>query len=483
MTSDSRPPQPIDVCIVGAGPAGSALAIRMAQLGYDVCVIERSAFPRSHIGESLSPGVWPQLKMLGAADTVADAGFRPCRTSIVKWESETAIRRDLGAGAGLLVDRARFDMLLLDCARAHGVRVLQPAVLRAQTRREDGWDLEVETEGGKNTIHAGFLADARGRSATSSNRNQRTGHRTMALYGYWRGSKLPREPRIEAGCEAWYWGVPLPDGTYNAIVFVDAVDFRAKGVASLTAAYDILLHRSGLMTDCRDFILTGPVRVADATPHLDGESIAFRSIKVGEAALALDPLSSSGVQKAINTALTAAVVINTTLRCQSRADTASAFYKSNLAQASEQHRRWAAQHYASAAVVNTGRFWQTRATDMPAEAPLHHSIDFGRNARADLRVALSPEAVLANKPCIVGDLIALRPALCHPTLDRPVAFLGKWEMADLLRPLQDGMALSELMDRWQIPIESKPVIAKWFLDHCVLQPHHQCNATKPDRYL
>src|SRR5262249_38688916 len=144
MTIETRPAQRVDVCIIGAGPASNALAIRLAQLGHDVCMVERSVFPRAHIGESLSPGIWPQLELLGVARTVAAAGFWPCRTSVVQWEGDVAVRRDFGAAGGLLVDRGRFDALLLDCARAHGVRVMQPAVVRTRTRGDRGWHLDVQ---------------------------------------------------------------------------------------------------------------------------------------------------------------------------------------------------------------------------------------------------------------------------------------------------------------------------------------------------
>src|SRR5262249_61130957 len=120
-------------CCVGAGPAGSALAIRLAQLGHDVCVIERARFPRTHIGESLSPGIWPQLELLGIAGGVAAAGFWPCRSALIRWETASVVRRDFSTNAGPLVDRGRVGALLIEHARACGARGLQPAVLRPPT--------------------------------------------------------------------------------------------------------------------------------------------------------------------------------------------------------------------------------------------------------------------------------------------------------------------------------------------------------------
>jgi flavin-dependent dehydrogenase len=473
MTIETRPAQRVDVCIIGAGPAGSALAIRLAQLGHDVCMVERSVFPRSHIGESLSPGIWPQLELLGVARTVAAAGFWPCRTSLVQWEGDVAVSRDFGTGGGLLVDRGRFDALLLDCARGYGVRVMQPAAVRMRTRYDQGWHLDVQSADRTWALDADFLADASGRSAVLRGRKQRASHRTLALYGYWRGGSLPHEPRIEAGLDAWYWGVPLPDGTYNAIVFVDATDFRAQRMSSLSATYHALIGRSGLIAGCRDVRLSGPVRAADATPYLDTDSIGPRSIKIGDAALALDPLSSSGVQKAINTALTGAVAVNTLLRRPEQADAASRFYTGNLAEACDRHRGWAAQHYAAAAASHPERFWQTRAADVAAEpVRIAPSGGFGHGLPDDLAVTLSPEAMLVPEPCIVGDFIAMKPALHHPDLERPVAFLGGCEVATLLRPLHPGMALGALMDAWKIPVGSKPAIAGWLLKHRVLRQHY-----------
>src|SRR5438445_8236316 len=99
-----------DICIIGAGPAGSTLAARMAEFGHRVCLIERATFPRAHLGESLSPGVLPLLEVIGARDAVEAAGFFRVREVRMQWDQGPQWRRD-PRREGLLVDRGRFDAL------------------------------------------------------------------------------------------------------------------------------------------------------------------------------------------------------------------------------------------------------------------------------------------------------------------------------------------------------------------------------------
>src|SRR5713101_4594283 len=153
----------VGVCVIGAGPAGTTLAARLAQFGHDVCLIERCEFPRTHVGESLSPGVLPLLEMTGASDSVEQAGFWRPHTVLVKWDQDQQERHDPDQ-SGLLVDRGRFDHLLLERARTLGVRVLQPALVRERTCDASGWTLRVETQGRNVEFHAAFLAEASGRS-------------------------------------------------------------------------------------------------------------------------------------------------------------------------------------------------------------------------------------------------------------------------------------------------------------------------------
>jgi flavin-dependent dehydrogenase len=459
------------ICVIGGGPAGSTFAARMTQLGHDVCLVERARFPRRHLGESLSPGVLPLLETIGAREAVEAAGFRRVRNVSVKWGGELEVRED-AREQGLLVDRGDFDQILLERAVALGTRVLQPAIVRERNSAEGGWSVNVDADGGAVQRRVDFVADASGRSARIAAHRRQTGYRTLALYAYWRGSDLPQEPRIEAGSDEWYWGVPLPDGTYNTLAFVDIVRFRAARSGSLTERFLELLNRSGLMAGCRGANLASAVMAADATPYLDEDCVTPSSIKVGEAALAIDPLSSSGVQKAIQGALAAAVVANTLLRQPGSGDAARRFYRANLTDASERHCRWAAGHYGSVAARVGGEFWKDRATykeSSPLSLPQSRTPLDARLLSA-ARVELSRQLEFVELPCLDGDFVTVKPTLRHPNLEGPTAYLGGWELAPLLRRLAPGSTPLQIAHSWsdKIPLQSRLAIVGWLLNTGIL---------------
>jgi flavin-dependent dehydrogenase len=454
------------VCIVGAGPAGSSLAIRIAQLGHEVCLIERERFPRRHLGESLSPGVWPQFDLLGVRPAVATSGFRLCRHAFVSWQHDAVERRDFDDRPGLIVDRGAFDALLLERARAYGVRVLQPAVLRRRRRYERGWQLQVTIGDRAINLEARFLADASGRAVALRGDRRLEGMRTLALYAYWRAQPLPGAPHIEAGESGWCWGVPLPDGTYNAIAFIDPEELRREQGSAL---YERLILGSGLLAACSERRPISRVRATDATAYLTGASIELDCIRVGEAALAIDPLSSSGVEKSLQTGLAGAIAVNTLLRRPHLAEATRQFYRQSLEEASDRHRRWAAAFYRAAAARRRDRFWQSRAIE--GEAMPEPAARLPQPAW-EQPIALSPLAELVKLPGVVGDFVAINQALRHPALERPVAFLSGIAIASLLQPVRTGMTLAELAGSWcmMLPPSKATAIARFLYGHYVLVP-------------
>jgi hypothetical protein len=228
--------------------------------------------------------------------------------------------------------------------------------------------------------------------------------------------------------------------------------------------------------------LVSPIQAADATSYIDEESVTLHSIKVGDAALAVDPLSSSGVQKAIQSALSGAVVVNTLLRKPESAKAAIEFYGASLADAAERHGNWAGEYYSAAAATRNGEFWRQRASrSVPGKAvPSFEASDF-----ADEPLSLSPVLRFVELPCIDGEFVAVKSALQHPGLDRPVTYVGGFEMPPLVSKLRPDMKPMEIAQLWsnQVPINTGLALVGWLIGRGLLARSLDENAQKSMRQV
>jgi flavin-dependent dehydrogenase len=455
-----------EVCVIGAGPAGTVFAARLAQLGYQVHLVERARFPRRHLGESLSPGVPPLLASAQMHDLIEAAAFPRVSGVWVKWAHALTLRQD-AREQGILVDRGEFDLRLLNRARDFGVRVYQPARVIEQFRDGAQWCLRIDADANTRNIRVDLVADATGRRQT----RQRAiaGPSTLAVFGYWRGKSLPTMPRIEAGRNAWYWGVPLPDSTYNTLVFIDPGEFRCVAGATLTERFVRLIEASGLMDNCADLELVVPPHAIDATAYLSKEPVTTNRIEIGDAAIAIDPISSSGVQKAIQTALSGAIVTNTLMRRPEAAEAAISFYRAQLAESFERHRQWAGQHYREVADRNDHSFWSKRAASSPGPDAMPAPTTDPR-ASTTAPLALSRDLKFVRTPCLQGDFVSIADALHHPRLASPLVFLGGRELAPLLQGLPPSLTLLQIAQSWsrRMPFASGMAIAGWLVNHGIL---------------
>ena len=231
-----------DVCVIGAGPAGSTLAARMAQLGHQVHLVERKRFPRGHLGESLSPGVMTLLQAADMHETVAAAGFPGVSSVWVEWGDGPRLRENQGE-QGLLVDRGEFDLRLLERARAFGVRIYQPAQVIEQGWNGAKWRLAIDTGGTSKSLDVDFVADAGGRRSISPRRQAKTAHRR------WRSTAIGAAQACRRGhgsnrARRWYGRSAARRNLQHARL-VDPNGFRSAGAARPDRF--CVIHRSGLM--------------------------------------------------------------------------------------------------------------------------------------------------------------------------------------------------------------------------------------------
>ena len=122
-------PESTRILVIGGGPGGSTAATLLARQGWDVTLLERSHFPRYHIGDSLLPSILQILDLLGAREKMEKMGFQRKQGAYLEWGQE---RWGLNFGElsgnctyAFQVERADFDKMLLDHAQSRGCQGLR----------------------------------------------------------------------------------------------------------------------------------------------------------------------------------------------------------------------------------------------------------------------------------------------------------------------------------------------------------------------
>ncbi|QIO54605.1 hypothetical protein HA461_25800 (plasmid) [Rhizobium leguminosarum bv. trifolii] len=433
-----------DVCVVGAGPAGVAAALRLVDIGRDVCILARAPSGENRRWESLTPGALRILNALGLGAALAHAQYQLSHVATVNWGG--AVNRADHAAANVLIDRAFFDACLIDAARRRGVRVLAPAAAGRPQHIGNGWQVPITAREAITSVHATHIIDASGRKALTGGRRGRLSPVTLALCAHWRGR--PEEhnvTRIEAAADSWLWSASFADGIRYATVFVDPRKLRVSGDTP-TETFLAAVSGSSL---CWDGALASTVTACDASatcitraPSMDG------IIAVGEAAFSLDPLSSQGIQRALVDGQQAAIVVNTLIAHPERRDIALAFHAERQAEASDRDRSMCQSLYREQAAFNPSPFWSRycEPDTLPEHQPRPSLPIYG--LRLETKLRLSPQVRLEEVAVVDGDVIALAPALVHPNLDRPVAFLAGRSIGSLLARASSGIAAGSLRADW-----------------------------------
>jgi flavin-dependent dehydrogenase len=479
MSSES--PQRFDVCVLGGGPAGCITALRLAAMGRRVCLIERSAFPRSHAGESLTIGIWPILEILGLRALIEQSGALIGNKAVVRWaETNTEILTSGQLAPWLLVDRGKFDALLLQAAGSRGVQLFQPGHVRSASHGDRGWHVEVVANDTPYLLKASHLVDATGRTGFLRGARERLSPSTIAIWGQLRG--LPHSPAtlVEAIPDGWCWGAPVPGGTFSTMIFMDADRLRLVRRESLERLFRSQLAGTELFAAMSEWPLAGPLTARDATSYFSTEPIGTSFTRVGETNYALDPLSSTGVEKAMQCGNVAAIAINTLIDEPDRAELCLGFYRQRQKETVSAHSAWAADFYKSVKRFADFAFWQIRSN--PPDSSRQQQTkptEVVSAARISLDTAVHVSSLVrtVNEPCILGDRICAHAAIVHPALSRPVAFLQGVALCPLLNMVESGLDMECLLRLWSTQVAPQQAyrIAQWLFERRILEAVNQRN--------
>jgi flavin-dependent dehydrogenase len=461
----------LDGLIIGAGPAGSCAALRLRQLGYQVGLVERAAFPRQQIGESLTPGIRNILSLLQADEALAGLPHITGLPSLLRWQRDALVQTTHADTA--VVSRADFDARLCQLAQDCGVRLWQPARVLATEGEAGAWRVMIGCDAEAQEVTTRWLFDATGRNGLSPTRLA-CAPSLMALWCEWAPAQVDptwaAATRVEALSQAWMWASPLPNGRLRVMVFADPHAVHGDRHALWHGA----LAESAASRALAQVSPAQPLRMCSATPYLDKAAWRPGLIRLGDAAFALDPLSGSGVEKAMRFSLQAVVAWHTWARAanESGRDLAQQYFSQQLNDTCTRHRAWCASHYGRAWCADS-EFWLARSQlPNPATGDSSSAADDSAAAHfttptevqkatdeqlsdaepqsmhplpaATARVRLDPASRLTPQLCVVEDQVRLAAAVSHPSLPRAVAFVANQALASHWALLCREQSMAEL---------------------------------------
>ncbi len=453
-----------DVCVIGGGPSGATIALKLAQFGYSVVLIEKDHQPRSSIGLSLTPGIHHWLELLGITEKINHADFSRAFTTHILWENDQPLIKEFVAHkAGYHVDRAVFDEMLLQSAIVAGVKVLRPCNLHQLTQTEIGeWEITLtHPQANKATLLAKFLVEATGRKSIVKGTKKAYLPKTIAIYAYWQQTKTTDSISfIEAGKDQWYWGAPVVQQGFMACIFSDPC--AIKTASSVKAYYLENLKNATLFNQNLFNNKLSDITACSATPYVDNQPIAENYIKVGDAAFSMDPLSSQGVQKAIKSAFQGAIVVNTLLAKKENCDSAMAFYSNMITTEVIKNTEWTKQFYNRQNRYNESQFWEIRKDQSikPYEEIKEDKISINK---WDI-LTINPKAVIKTIPIVGAYIIETVDAIILEEHQEPFAFVRGIPIVELIKKMHNEQLMECVMViKLYIP-ESNPMdVLKWLL--------------------
>jgi len=302
----SRSDTPLDVLVVGAGPAGIAAALTAHRVGLHVRAIDKAVFPRDKCcGDGLTTGALRLLEQLGLRpDTVPS--WKMCRDVTLRSPSGREVHLQLPDDGqfAAIATRVDLDAALVAHAKRAGVDITEGVAFTGITNHGDLH--HVTTSHGDFTARVVIAADGMWspiRKALQPDRSPYLGewHALRQYATNVTGSASERlfvwfEPELLPG---YAWSFPLTDGRAN--LGFGILRGASQKVGDMKQLWSDVLARDhvraalgdGAVIDDKVSAWPIPARVTSATLNIG--SVLF----VGDAACATDVLTGEGIGQAL----------------------------------------------------------------------------------------------------------------------------------------------------------------------------------------
>jgi len=326
-TSDMK----VDVLVIGAGPSGCVASAYLHQQGLNVKVVEKTTFPRFVIGESLLPRCMEHFEEVGLLEALKAANFeikrgaRFLRDDIV-CNFDFSDKHSEGWDWTWQVPRAEFDTILTKEVEKMGVTISFEHEVVAVDIADNGTSTTTihDADGNPYQVEAKFIVDSSGygrvlpRLLDLDKPSSIPEH--SSIFGH---VKDVNRPEGEEGTlitfdvldkDTWFWVIPFSNGD-TSLGFVGKNEFIDSFEGDTSERLKTMFKQSDYYYE----------RFKDAPLLFEPKSIRNYSkavtkfygngfVLTGNSAEFLDPVFSSGVTFATESALKSAKLISKQLK-------------------------------------------------------------------------------------------------------------------------------------------------------------------------
>lgn len=370
-----------DVAVIGGGPSGAASAATLARLGRKVILMEQSGYDSAKVGETLAPTIRPLLIQLGIWSSFIATNPMPSFGIKSAWGSNDLMSSSSifsPYGPGWHIDRQQFDKMMSEVAAKEGAFVL----INSRTTEfisdpEIGWIIKFSRQKNQKgacnrngfsctdtSFHAKAIINATGRSSMSLQRfgaqqihyDQLVG---VAVRFQTTGESPGGFTLVEASENGWWYSAPLPKNVL-IVVFITDADIMAQNCLNRVETWTAYLNQTEhTRTRCSGYsLLSGPKVFSASSQRLIRFGYEYKWLAVGDAALAVDPLSASGIDFAVRSGRNGAKAMDLWLSgdsCSART------YDEQVDKEFDKYFRLRSEYYSLEARWPDSQFWRRRS--------------------------------------------------------------------------------------------------------------------------
>jgi flavin-dependent dehydrogenase len=316
------------IVVVGGGPAGASVAIRLARAGNTVTLIEKDKFPRPKLcGEFISPECIPHFEDLGVAHEMMSAGGEAIRETVFydrRGRSIVVPSAWFGTShTALSLSRSAMDQLLLKAAEHAGVRVAgETSASSVELNDGNVRALHVRNTSGETAFEGDIFIDASGRSAVLAKLISKAGSgpkrpvvkpKLVAFKAHLRAPNLERDRCEIYSFDGGYGGLsPVENGLANLCFVVGSDVARESSGDAERIMHEVVCRNPRASTSLQAAeAQTGWLAVA---LHSFGRNVlrpARNVFSIGDAAAFIDPFTGSGILMSLESSYLLATAITT----------------------------------------------------------------------------------------------------------------------------------------------------------------------------